>query len=144
MNRGCDRREIVGDVARGLSAAEHEDTASLVRLLGALVAPAVGHGSREAPEHGIGRFEGMRLAWMDVSAFVRAAEFILEYPMVDRDPLPWWSDGRLTLLGDAAHPMYPRGSNGAGQAILDARALSEALSRHSDPRDALSAYEREP
>ena len=50
--------------------------------------------------------------------------------MVDQDPLPWWTQGRVTLLGDAAHPMYPRGSNGAGQAILDARALADALAAH--------------
>lgn len=61
--------------------------------------------------------------WLDVPAFFRAADVVLEYPMVDKDPLPAWSLGRVTLLGDAAHPMYPRGSNGAGQAILDARAL---------------------
>jgi 2-polyprenyl-6-methoxyphenol hydroxylase-like FAD-dependent oxidoreductase len=63
--------------------------------------------------------------------------------MVDQDPLPWWSQGRVTLLGDAAHPMYPRGSNGAGQAILDARALAEALKSHSSPVDALKSYEAE-
>ena len=61
---------------------------------------------------------------------IRAAESILEFPMVDQDPLPWWTQGRVTLLGDAAHPMYPRGSNGAGQAILDARALADALAAH--------------
>ena len=65
--------------------------------------------------------------WLDVPAMIRAAETILEFPMVDQDPLPWWTQGRVTLLGDAAHPMYPRGSNGAGQAILDARALCDAL-----------------
>jgi 2-polyprenyl-6-methoxyphenol hydroxylase-like FAD-dependent oxidoreductase len=63
--------------------------------------------------------------------------------MVDQDPLPFWTRGRVTLLGDAAHPMYPRGSNGAGQAILDAQALSGALTRGSDPRAALAEYERE-
>src|SRR5207237_9789491 len=61
--------------------------------------------------------------------------------MVDQDPLPRWSFGRITLLGDAAHPMYPRGSNGAGQAILDARALTDALLMHRDPIEALKAYE---
>ena len=80
--------------------------------------------------------------WLDVPQFLRRAELILEYPMVDKDPLPRWSLGRITLLGDAAHPMYPRGSNGAGQAILDARALSDALaSSPGDPVRALQAYE---
>ena len=68
---------------------------------------------------------------------------ILEYPMVDRDPLPRWTLGRVTLLGDAAHPMYPRGGNGAAQAILDAEALARHLSRGGDPAGALSAYEGE-
>jgi 2-polyprenyl-6-methoxyphenol hydroxylase-like FAD-dependent oxidoreductase len=66
---------------------------------------------------------------------------VLEYPMVDRDPLPWWTRGRVTLLGDAAHPMYPRGSNGAGQAILDARALTGCLRRNADVEAALKEYE---
>jgi 2-polyprenyl-6-methoxyphenol hydroxylase-like FAD-dependent oxidoreductase len=64
---------------------------------------------------------------------------VLEYPMVDKDPLPAWSFGRVTLLGDAAHPMVPRGSNGAGQAILDARVLAQCLAQ--DLPDALQAYE---
>ena len=63
-------------------------------------------------------------------ALIRAAGAIYEFPMVDRDPLPRWSFGRVTLLGDAAHPMYPIGSNGASQAILDARALAGCL-RHT-------------
>ena len=61
--------------------------------------------------------------------------------MVDQDPLPRWSFGRLTLLGDAAHPMYPRGANGAAQAILDCRALADALVANADPVEALKAYE---
>ena len=81
--------------------------------------------------------------WLDVPKFLRGAEVILEYPMVDKDPLPRWSFGRITLLGDAAHPMYPRGSNGAGQAILDARALAESLAASpGDPAGALQEYER--
>ncbi len=79
--------------------------------------------------------------WLDVPAFIRAADAILEYPMVDQDPLPRWSFGRLTLLGDAAHPMYPRGANGAAQAILDCRALADALAAKADPVQALAAYE---
>jgi 2-polyprenyl-6-methoxyphenol hydroxylase-like FAD-dependent oxidoreductase len=76
-----------------------------------------------------------------VPAFIRGADHVLEFPMVDQDPLPRWSFGRATLLGDAAHPMVPRGSNGAGQAILDARALVSALLEHDDPVAALAAYE---
>jgi 2-polyprenyl-6-methoxyphenol hydroxylase-like FAD-dependent oxidoreductase len=78
--------------------------------------------------------------WLDIPAMLRATELVLEYPMVDKDPLARWTYGRVTLLGDAAHPMYPRGSNGAGQAILDARALAEELARGDAPA-ALAAYE---
>ena len=89
----------------------------------------------------IGAFEHWRFDWLDVPALIRRAATILEVPMVDQDPLPWWTQGRVTLLGDAAHPMYPRGSNGAGQAILDARHLSDALAAYGDPSAALAAYE---
>jgi len=80
-----------------------------------------------ALEDFIAAFEEWHFDWLDVPAMIRAADTILEFPMVDQDPLPFWTQGRVTLLGDAAHPMYPRGSNGAGQAILDARALCDAL-----------------
>ena len=79
--------------------------------------------------------------WLDVAGLIRGAEQILEYPMVDRDPLPRWTHGRVTLLGDAAHPMYPRGSNGAGQAILDARALADCLQSAASVHEALQSYE---
>jgi len=89
----------------------------------------------------IGAFANWHFDWLDVPALIRGAQSILEFPMVDQDPLPSWSQGRITLLGDAAHPMYPRGSNGAGQAILDARALADALAEHQDAIEALKAYE---
>ncbi len=79
----------------------------------------------------------------DVEGLVRATEKCFEYPMCDRDPLPRWTFGRVTLLGDAAHPMYPVGSNGASQAILDARALGDALQRASHPMQALYQYEKQ-
>jgi 2-polyprenyl-6-methoxyphenol hydroxylase-like FAD-dependent oxidoreductase len=88
----------------------------------------------------IGPMRDWHFDWLDVPAFLRQAEVALEYPMVDKDPLPRWSFGRVTLLGDAAHPMYPRGSNGAGQAILDARALADCLAASADPA-ALAAYD---
>src|SRR5262245_55782310 len=85
-----------------------------------------------------------QFTWLDVPAFFRAAETVLEFQMVDKDPLPAWTFGRVTLLGDAAHPMYPRGSNGAGQAILDARTLAECMAKHrGDVKAALKAYEIE-
>ncbi len=79
----------------------------------------------------------------DVEGLVRETERCFEYPMCDRDPLPRWTFGRVTLLGDAAHPMYPVGSNGASQAILDARALSDALARAAHPMQALYEYEKQ-
>jgi 2-polyprenyl-6-methoxyphenol hydroxylase-like FAD-dependent oxidoreductase len=91
----------------------------------------------------IGAFADWHFDWLDVPAFIRAADSVLEFPMVDQDPLPHWSFGRVTLLGDAAHPMVPRGSNGAGQAILDARALVSALLANDDPVAALGSYEKQ-
>jgi 2-polyprenyl-6-methoxyphenol hydroxylase-like FAD-dependent oxidoreductase len=81
-----------------------------------------------------------RFDWLDVPAMLRGADTILEYPMVDKDPLARWTFGRVTLAGDAAHPMYPRGSNGAAQALLDARALADCLAASAAP-EALTAYE---
>jgi len=86
--------------------------------------------------------EGWRFEWLDVPALFRAADVVLEYPMVDKDPLPRWSFGPVTLLGDAAHPMVPRGSNGAGQAILDAECLAASLSAHAAAEEALKDYEK--
>ena len=85
---------------------------------------------------------GFSIPQVDFAAMVRATPEFWEYPCCDRDPLPYWSSGRVTLLGDAAHPMYPVGSNGASQAILDARALADALARSEHPRQALMAYEQ--
>ncbi|HUJ76967.1 MAG TPA: flavin-dependent oxidoreductase [bacterium] len=87
------------------------------------------------------RIADWRFDWLDVPEFLRRSEMVLEFPMVDQDPLPWWGQGRITLLGDAAHPMVPRGSNGAGQAILDCRELCTCLAEIADPVQALQAYE---
>jgi 2-polyprenyl-6-methoxyphenol hydroxylase-like FAD-dependent oxidoreductase len=89
----------------------------------------------------IAAFADWHFDWLDVPALIRAADAVLEFPMVDQDPLPWWTRGRVTLLGDAAHPMVPRGSNGAGQAILDARCLADLLASGAAPEAALQAYE---
>ena len=86
-------------------------------------------------------YENWRFDWLDVAEMIRNADQILEYPMVDKDPVDRWTFGRVTLAGDAAHPMYPRGSNGAAQAAIDARVLAECLRANADPRAALSAYE---
>jgi 2-polyprenyl-6-methoxyphenol hydroxylase-like FAD-dependent oxidoreductase len=87
------------------------------------------------------QFKDWRFDWLDIPALIEGADAVYEFPMVDRDPVPRWSFGRATLLGDAAHPMYPVGSNGASQAILDAGALAEALATQSNPVTALQRYE---
>ncbi len=86
-------------------------------------------------------YENWRFDWLDVAELIRTADQILEYPMVDKDPLPRWTFDRVTLAGDAAHPMYPRGSNGAAQGAIDARALADCLAREGDAPAALKAYE---
>ncbi|MBX9607864.1 MAG: FAD-dependent monooxygenase [Gammaproteobacteria bacterium] len=99
--------------------------------------------SREAPRGVVTpQVAHFRLPFIDPAALITASAMASEYPMCDRDPLPWWTRGRVTLLGDAAHPMYPVGSNGASQAILDARCLADALA--AEPVvPALAAYEAE-
>jgi 2-polyprenyl-6-methoxyphenol hydroxylase-like FAD-dependent oxidoreductase len=88
----------------------------------------------------IGIFQDWTFDWLDVPALIRNADQVLEYPMVDKDPIDRWTFGRVTLMGDAAHPMYPRGSNGSAQALIDARTLATELAR--DPtHHALQAYE---
>jgi 5-methylphenazine-1-carboxylate 1-monooxygenase len=84
-----------------------------------------------------------RFDWLNIPAIIAATDTVSEYSMVDREPLPQWSFGGVTLLGDAAHPMYPPGSNGATQAIIDARTLAHCLAATKDPHEALSAYDRQ-
>jgi 2-polyprenyl-6-methoxyphenol hydroxylase-like FAD-dependent oxidoreductase len=88
-------------------------------------------------------FEDWRFDWLDVPGLIRNARYCFEYPLVDRDPLDKWTFGRVTLLGDAAHPMYPIGSNGASQAILDARVLTREIAAKGETQAALEAYEAE-
>lgn len=94
-----------------------------------------------APGPIVDLFQDWRYDWLDVPATIAAADEILEYPMVDRDALPRWSIGRTTLLGDAAHAMYPNGSNGGSQAIIDARTLAFRLATEPSVEGALAAYE---
>ncbi|MEV8015199.1 flavin-dependent oxidoreductase [Streptomyces sp. NPDC086554] len=89
-------------------------------------------------------FAGWRIGDLDVPALLASTPRILEYPMVDRDPLPWWGQGPVTLLGDAAHPMYPVGSSGGSEAVLDARVLARCLALAAPDRvGGLRAYEAE-
>jgi 5-methylphenazine-1-carboxylate 1-monooxygenase len=86
-------------------------------------------------------FEGWNYGWLDVPALLRGAREIFEYPMIDRDPVPSWVDGSVALMGDAAHVMYPVGSNGASQAIVDARVLGASMLEHGVTPAALQAYD---
>ncbi|MDP0927691.1 flavin-dependent oxidoreductase [Paracoccus onubensis] len=99
--------------------------------------------SRKAPaEEALRMAKGhLSVPELDITDLIRATEDIFVYPMCDRDALPRWSHGRVTLLGDAAHPMYPVGSNGASQAILDARDLADRLAQGGDVIQALEAYD---
>ena len=86
-------------------------------------------------------FEGWTFDWLDVPALLRSTADVWEYPMIDRDPIPSWVEGRVGLIGDAAHVMYPTGSNGASQAIIDARVLGSMLLAHGVTPEALAAYD---
>jgi 2-polyprenyl-6-methoxyphenol hydroxylase-like FAD-dependent oxidoreductase len=86
-------------------------------------------------------FEGWIWDWLDVPALIRQADGAYENPMIDRDPVPTWQDGPVLLLGDAAHAMYPTGSNGGSQAIVDARMLGAAMVEHGVTQEALAAFD---
>jgi 5-methylphenazine-1-carboxylate 1-monooxygenase len=85
-------------------------------------------------------YANWRFDWLNVAELIERADSILEYPMVDKDPVPQWTFGRVTLMGDAAHPMYPRGSNGSAQALIDARSLADELAKHVKAADLHAAH----
>jgi 2-polyprenyl-6-methoxyphenol hydroxylase-like FAD-dependent oxidoreductase len=142
---GLNAKAVIYPIAEGSSPATRlTNWAVLVRIGDANTAPPrredwsrLGKADELMPH-----VNGFAIPQVDFAAMVRATPEFWEYPCCDRDPLPYWSSGRVTLLGDAAHPMYPVGSNGASQAILDARALADALARSEHPRQALTAYEQ--
>ena len=142
---GLNAKAVVYPIAEGSSPASRlTNWAVLVRISDGSTPPA----RREdwsrlgKPEELMPYVAGFSIPQVDFGALVRATPEFWEYPCCDRDPLPYWSSGRVTLLGDAAHPMYPVGSNGASQAILDARCLADCLARSEHPRQALAAYEQ--
>ncbi|MET9400855.1 FAD-dependent monooxygenase [Kitasatospora sp. NPDC002965] len=112
----------------------------------------VRHGPSAPPPGGPGRrvteaearagLSSWKLPWIDLTKLAERSTAIVEYPMTDRDPLPRWSFGRVTLLGDAAHPMFPMGMNGGSQSVVDGRVLAWCLARDDDPAAALRRYDR--
>jgi 2-polyprenyl-6-methoxyphenol hydroxylase-like FAD-dependent oxidoreductase len=96
---------------------------------------------RVAHEDFMHHFDQWNYQWIDIPGMLRGAPDVYEYPMIDREPVPTWRDGCTALLGDAAHVMYPTGSNGASQAIVDARVLGAALLEHGVGAHALAAYD---
>ncbi|WP_329625254.1 FAD-dependent monooxygenase [Streptomyces sp. NBC_01255] len=112
----------------------------------------VRHGPSAPPPDGTARritaaearsgLSSWNLPWIDVVTLAERSSAIFEYPMIDRDPLPRWSFGRVTLLGDAAHPMFPMGMNGGSQSVVDTRVLAWCLARENDPVTALRRYDR--
>ena len=96
---------------------------------------------RVAMEEFAHHFDGWNFGWVDVPAMLRGASEVFEYPMIDREPIPTWVDGRVALMGDAAHVMYSTGSNGASQAIVDARVLGAMMLRHGATPEALATYD---
>src|SRR6202043_2051854 len=137
---GLNAKAVVYPIAEGSSPASRlTNWAVLVRVGDGTTAPACREDwsrlgkSEELMPH----VAGFAIPQVDFASLVSATPEFWEYPCCDRDPLPYWSDGRVTLLGDAAHPMYPVGSNGASQAILDARFLADRLKDAEHPVHAL-------
>ena len=125
---------------------QRNDGSSLVNWIGVLPmgedeAPTEDWENTSEQEKLRPRYTSWKFDWLDVPRLMGAAREILEFPVYDRDPLERWTFGRVTLLGDAAHPLIPVSSSGAVQAIIDGRALAYALATHTDPSDGLRAYE---
>ena len=117
----------------------------LINWMAEIESPEIGKNDWNKPgrlEDFLPIYQDWRFDWLDVPELMKRADMVLEYPMVDKDPIPRWTFGRVTLAGDAAHPMYPRGSNGAAQALIDARTLADLIVREAGPEAALAAYEQ--
>lgn len=98
-------------------------------------------GKLTRPDNLVELYRDWQFDWLDVPGLITATARIFEFPIYDRDPLQQWAFGRVSLLGDAAHPLIPVSSSGAVHAIIDGRALAYALSGESDPVAGLKAYE---
>ena len=130
-----------------ISAPDPETGLALINWIAEVTYDDVDHADRSGwftrvkIEDFIHHFEDWTYDWLDVPALIRSADAAYENPMIDRDPVPFWVDGPVALIGDAAHPMYPTGSNGASQAIVDARVLGARFLEHGVTATALAAYD---
>lgn len=141
-----DTRLVLFPISRGAAPGTYRTNWVMVHRNaddGTALPPAQDWQGKADPAKCLKALEPFDLPDLDVHALAAATKEIFEFPMSDRDPLPRWSFGRVTLLGDAAHPMYPFGGNGAAQAILDAKAIAGIMARESDPVAALTAYDEE-
>jgi len=137
-----DRRIVAYPVAR--SASGRLLTNWVAQMTVGNDAPPREDWNRRVPrERVLAEFGNWRFDWLDFSDLVARTQDIYEFPLVDRDPVERWSFGRVTLIGDAAHPMQPIGSQAGSQAVIDARALTGALLRTHDPVEALQRYDAE-
>lgn len=124
----------------------HADRGTVLLNWVALAADPTGSGTSPGPgrlEDLLPHFADWDFGWLDIRSALLAGTGILHYPMVDRDPLPSWGEHRVTLLGDAAHPMYPIGAHGASQAVLDGAALATELASGDETVAALRGYEED-
>lgn len=146
INVGSDDHRVI---AYPISKSEHERGSALVNWIANVktstddAMPEQDWGRTARAEDILDTFASFVFDFLDVPALIRGAEVIYQYPQVDRDPLPTWDFGRVTLLGDAAHPMHPAGSNGASQAILDARVLARELALQPSIEAAVRAYDNQ-
>jgi 2-polyprenyl-6-methoxyphenol hydroxylase-like FAD-dependent oxidoreductase len=144
LNAGSSKRRVV---IYPISKAREEQGRALINWVATLKTAADGMmppqdwTSIGGREEALAAFASFDFEFLDVPALIRAAEVVYQYPMVDRDPLPSWNCGRVTLLGDAAHPMHPVGGNGASQAIIDARVLARELALQPSIEAATAAYD---
>jgi 5-methylphenazine-1-carboxylate 1-monooxygenase len=138
-----DQRIVVYPIARGIN--EGQLLTNWICQMGVSdqAVPREDWNRRVSPERVLAAFDRWRFPWLDTPDLIRRTPEIFEFPLVDRDPVQAWSFGRVTLLGDAAHPMHPSGSQAGSQAVIDARALTGAFLATPDPVAALKRYDGE-
>jgi 5-methylphenazine-1-carboxylate 1-monooxygenase len=137
------QRMIVYPIGQSARTGELETNCICQIAVPGMVPPREDWNRRASRETVLAAFSAWKFPWLDMPALIARAKEIFEFPLVDRDPVETWTRGRVTLIGDAAHPMQPIGSQAGSQAIVDARVLTGALSASSDPSEALRCYDLE-